>query len=68
MRKKAIKGSQLPADLFEAGKTCPGVDTGALHPQPYLCREINSQFIKIRPRRNAMSWDRIGRPADQSQS
>lgn len=54
MRKKAIKGSQLPADLFEAGKTCPGVDTGALHPQPYLCGKINSQLIKIRPQRNAM--------------
>lgn len=49
MRKKAIKGSQLPADLFGAGKTGPGVDRGALPPQPYLCREINSQLIKIRP-------------------
>lgn len=50
-RKKAIKGSELPADLFEAGKTCPGVDRGALPPsppEPYLCREVNSQLIKIR--------------------
>ena len=41
------------ANLFEAGKTWPGVDMGALHPEPYLGREINSQFIKIRAQRNA---------------
>lgn len=67
MRKKAITGSQLPADLFEAGKTCPGVDTGALHPEPYLCWEINSQFIKIRAQRNAGRWGCMGGPTDQSQ-
>ena len=38
----------MPADLFEAGTTHPGVDRGALHPEPYLCWEINSQLIKIR--------------------
>lgn len=53
----------MPADLFEAGKTCPGVDRGALHPEPYLLREINSQLIKIRPQRNAASWVCIGSPA-----
>lgn len=46
--RRQLQGSQLPADLFEAGKTHPGVDRGTLHPEPYLCREINSQLIKIR--------------------
>ena len=46
--RRQLQGSQLPADLFEAGTTHPGVDRGALHPEPYLCWEINSQLIKIR--------------------
>lgn len=66
MRKKAIKGSQVRADLFEEGKTCPGVDTGALHPEPYLCGMVNSQLIKIRAQRNARREGHIGHPADQS--
>lgn len=30
--RKQLKGSQLPADLFEAGKTHPGVDRGGPSP------------------------------------
>lgn len=65
-RKKAIKGSQLPVDLFEAGKTCPGVDRGPFPREPYLCREVNSQLIKIRALEKCCELGLLGRPADQS--